>query len=412
MRRVLLRVYGKLHPVNHDAWPATGYGLPVTWWQRARAGIGRRDVVLVVGLAATLVVDSLLSSKGNLTLAAVPAVALVTVPLLWRSVAPKAVLYLVVVGVVLCLMTLKPVDVVVVPVMVAAFTVALHSDRLRSLVLALVSVSIAILCVLLFSEGGADPADLVMNSAFLLLAVATGDAVRVRRAYREAAAGREAEREREQRAEAQRMLAEERLRIAREVHDVVAHAMVAINVQAGVAAHVLDRRPEQVRSALHEIKATSGAALSDLRATLGLLREEGAAAPVRPAEGLADVPELASPLRAAGIEVDVTVQGLRDHVPSPVGAAAYRIVQEASTNILRHAGARRAIIFVDVGREALEVRVDDDGAALLAIGGPVAAGSGSGLRGMAERAATLGGRLEAGRQDDGGWRVHAVLPFA
>ncbi len=385
----------------------------MAYLRRARNPIGGRDIALVAGLAAVLVADTLFfpTDGRGLTLAAVPAVALITVPLLWRSVAPKVVCQLVVLGVLACLFTLKPTHVVSLPVMVATYSVALHSDRLRSLVLAMVTVSIAILCVIGFSEGGPAATDLVMNSAFLLLAVATGDAVRARRAYREAAATREAEREREQEVETQRMIAEERLRIAREVHDVVAHAMVAINVQAGVAAHVLDRRPEQARSALQQIKATSGAALTDLRATLGLLREEGVAAPVRPTECLAGVPELATPLRAAGIEVDVAMEGLQDRVPSPVGAAAYRIVQEATTNVLRHAGARGATILVDVGRDAVEVRVDDDGAALVPVGGPVEPGSGNGLRGMSERATTLGGRLEAGRRDDGGWRVHAVLPL-
>jgi signal transduction histidine kinase len=282
--------------------------------------------------------------------------------------------------------------------------VACTTDHLRSLVLAVVVVSVAIVFVLLFSEGGAEPAVLVMNGAFLLLAVASGDAVRARRAYR-------AEREHERRAEAQRLVAEERLRIAREVHDVVAHAMVAINVQAGVAAHVVDRRPEQARSALQEIKATSGSALRDLRATLGALRADGTA-PSRPTEGVASMHELASPLRAAGVEVDLTVRGAADEVPTAVGAAAYRIVQEAATNILRHAGARRARIAVEIGRDAVELRVDDDGAALVAASGPAVAGSGSGLRGMAERAAMLGGRLTVGRADHGGWRVHAVLPFA
>lgn len=381
-------------------------------WHRARRGVGWRDLALVVALAVALVVDSLLCPYGNLTWTGAPAVALATVPLLWRFRAPWVVCVLVVLGVVACLATLKPVNVVSGPPMVAVLTIALTSDRTRSIVAAACAVVTAVILVLAFSEGGVSVAKLVTHGVLQLLAAVTGDAVRSRRAYRASAAEREAAQELERVTEAQRMVAEERLRIAREVHDVVAHAMVAINVQAGVAAHVIDGRPDQARTALQEIKATSGAALTDLRATLGLLREEGAAAPVAPAECLAAVPGLAAPLRAAGIEVDVSVQGLQDRVPSPVGAAAYRIVQEASTNILRHAGAQRAEIVVDVGRDAVDVRVEDDGAALAPVHGPVAGGSGNGLRGMAERAATLGGRLESGRQDDGGWRVHAVLPLA
>lgn len=398
---------------HRDGTADGGYRWTVARWRRASAGIGGLDVALVLGLVALLVADTLLFPKDGrgLTLAAVPALALITVPLLWRDVAPRTVCFFVVLGVLACLLTLKPTDVISLPPMVACYSVALHSDRVRSFVVGVIGVSTATICVFVFSEGSVAASDLVMNSAFLLLAVVTGDAVRTRRAFREAAISREAERERERAAEAHRMLAEERLRIAQEVHDVVAHAMVAINVQAGVAAHVLDRRPEQARSALREIKAMSGEALTDLRATLGLLREDGIAAPVRPTESLSEVAELASPLRAAGIEVDVEVDGLRDRVPAPVGAAAYRIAQEASTNVLRHAGARRVAIRVDVGRAAVEVRVDDDGAALVPVGGPVAPGSGNGLRGMSERAAALGGRLEAGRRDDGGWSVHAVLPL-
>lgn len=374
-----------------------------------RPDLRPRQLAFVGALAAVLVVDSILCPDGNPSVVGVLAVALAVLPLLWRDVAPRTALGFVLLGILACLLTLKPVDTAGLPGCVATYAVARHSDRLRSLLVGLVAVPFALGCVVVFSDGNPRPTDLIMNGAIVLLAAALGDAVRSRAAYREAGAQRDAERAREQRAEA---VAEERLRIAREVHDVVAHAMVAINVQAGVAAHLIDQRPEQARSALHEIKATSGAALTDLRATLGLLREEGEGAPVRPTECLSAVPELAAPLRAAGIEVDVRVEGPEERVPAAVGAAAYRIVQEAATNILRHAGARRASIHVVVGPGGVDVLVDDDGAALVPVGGPVAAGSGNGLRGMAERAGTLGGRLDAGPHGEAGWRVHAVLPLA
>ena len=152
-------------------------------------------------------------------------------------------------------------------------------------------------------------------------------------------------------------------------------------------------------------------ALTDLAQTLGALRDDGAAAPLRPTGTLSELDELAAPLRGAGIDVRVMVAGREDRVPAVVGAAAYRIAQEAATNILRHSGARRASIAVEVGAEAVDVTVRDDGAASTPVRGPVEAGSGNGLRGMTERATTLGGRLDAGRQADGGWRVHAVLPL-
>ena len=243
------------------------------------------------------------------------------------------------------------------------------------------------------------------------IALVFGDAVRSRRTIERTAAQREVERERRARDDSERRLADERLRIAREVHDVVAHAMVAINVQAGVAAHVLHKRPGQAETALTEIKRVSGAALDDLRATLGLLRDENASAPVHPTRVLSGVPDLAAPLRAAGVRVDIEVDGPEGSVTSPVGAAAYRIVQEALTNVLRHGDASSAAVRVAIGAQSVEIDVRNDGVAPVteAANG---AGTGNGLRGMAERAEALGGRVEAGRLPDGGWQVHAVLPLA
>jgi signal transduction histidine kinase len=122
------------------------------------------------------------------------------------------------------------------------------------------------------------------------------------------------------------------------------------------------------------------------------------------------VPELAGPLRAAGVRVDVDLRGPEERVPSAVGAAAYRIVQEALTNVLRHAGASCAAVSVAIGTRSLEIDVRDDGSAPVAT--PAPAGAGSGLRGMAERAEALGGRVEAGRRAEGGWQVHATLPLS
>ena len=191
------------------------------------------------------------------------------------------------------------------------------------------------------------------------------------------------------------------------MHDVVAHAMVAINVQAGVAAHRLDKDPEQARSALRAIKETSGEALADLRATLGVLRGDDAEAPVRPAAGLGDLDELAAGLRAAGVEVTLDVGDVAG-LPGAVQAAGYRIVQEALTNALRHAGAAHVRVRAWRDGGALRIEVADDGAGAAANG--AGGGSGSGVPGMRERAAALGGTLEAGPAPEGGWRVAAELP--
>jgi signal transduction histidine kinase len=210
-------------------------------------------------------------------------------------------------------------------------------------------------------------------------------------------------------AEADRRLGEERLRIAREVHDVVAHAMVAINVQSGVAAHLLDHDTDQAREALLHIKRTSGDALTDLRATLGILRDPTQEAPTGPAAGLDDFDAIAEQLRAVGVEVDVDVD-LVGPVPAPVHAASYRVVQEALTNVLRHANARRARVVVRGDEDTLTIVVSDDGT-----GGAASepgAGAGAGVRGMRERAEALGGTLDAGPVPEGGWRVEATLPLA
>lgn len=381
------------------------------WWLAVWRGADRRELPLALGLAVLLLVDGLLNLDGAPSALAFGALVLATAPVLWRRSAPHLALVASVVGAFAAVPTLAPYEVVVVPVMVCGYSVAVASDRRGAVIAGTFTVAAAIGGVLAGMDDGASWADMLINPALLLLAVVTGDAVRARRAFRASEEARAAERERERRAEAQRLVAEERVRIAQEVHDVVAHAMVGISVQAGTAAHVLDQRPEQARVALRAIKDASDAALADLARTLRLLRDDDASAPLHPTEALSGLAGLAVPLRGAGIAVDVAISGREDRVAPEIGAAAFRIAQEATTNILRHAGAGRAGITVAVGERAVVVTVEDDGAALVPVGGPVSTGSGNGLRGMRERAAALGGRLDAGRQPDGTWRVRAELPL-
>ena len=211
-------------------------------------------------------------------------------------------------------------------------------------------------------------------------------------------------------AEGERRLGEERLRIAREVHDVVAHAMVAINVQAGVAAHLLDRDTEQAREALLRHQAHSGDALADLRATLGVLRDSDQEAPVAPAAGLDDLEAVADRLRAAGVEVD----GRRRHRRRRADAGALgELPDRAGGADQRPAPRRRAArVTVVVARRRRHARRSSSpttGAA------PIGArpGAGAGVRGMRERVEALGGTLRApARAAGGGWRVEATLPLA
>ncbi|KDN77163.1 histidine kinase [Streptomyces olindensis] len=212
-------------------------------------------------------------------------------------------------------------------------------------------------------------------------------------------------RERAERAEAARRRAdEERLRIARELHDVLAHSISVINVQAGVGLALLDTDPEQARTALTTIKDKSKEALGEVRQVLDTLRAPGAA-PRAPAPGLDRLPELVEQAASAGLTVDV--EGEPPRLAPGTDLAAFRIVQEALTNVVRHSGSRHARVHLAHEAGVLRLRVDDDGPAT----GTDAGGSGNGLAGMRERAAALGGTIEAGPRPDGGFRVLAVLPL-
>ncbi|MER6526922.1 sensor histidine kinase [Streptomyces sp. NPDC001508] len=211
-------------------------------------------------------------------------------------------------------------------------------------------------------------------------------------------------RERADRAQAARRRAdEERLRIARELHDVLAHSISVINVQAGMGLALLDSDPEQARAALTTIKSASREALGEVRQVLDTLRAPGAA-PRAPAPGLDRLPELVE--QAAGAGLAVEIEGAAPRLAPGADLAAFRIVQEALTNVVRHSGSRHARVRFDHDTDCLRLRIDDDGPAT----GADAGGSGNGLAGMRERAAALGGTIEAGPRPDGGFRVLAVLP--
>jgi len=368
---------------------------------RHAAAIGTWLPVAVV--APVLVADAAFTQGGPpVTAPAVLAAVVGCLPLALRRRLPfLALAPLITAGIVLVLWQLDPANTVVLIPMVALAEVASHGDRRRVVWLGIAVVPFVFASILPFADDAADFVEIVIKVLpFCGLALASGDILRSRReALERASVAREEE--------ALRHLGEERLRIAREVHDVVAHAMVAINVQAGVAAHVIDRDPEQARAALREIKAASGEALTDLRATLGVLRDPDTAAPVAPATALHGLDDLATGLRAAGVDVTVAVDELPP-LPAVVHAAGYRIVQEALTNVLRHA-TRPSGVQVSVGAPddaTLRIEVVDDGAG----GGDGAPGNGT--RGMRERAAALHGSLTAGPVAGGGWRVAAQLPIA
>jgi signal transduction histidine kinase len=225
------------------------------------------------------------------------------------------------------------------------------------------------------------------------------------RMYKENAAKAQAARELDDR----RRASEERLRIARDLHDVIGHNISLINVQAGVGLDLMDSQPEQARASLAAIKTVSKEALEELRSMLVALRQVGDDAPRTPAPGLERLPELLDLTRAAGLSVTSEVRGEPRPVPTAVTVAAYRIVQESLTNVTRHAGPAAAIVRLTYEPDLLVVQVLDNGRATGG-NGTGAPGSGSGIAGMQERAATVGGRFEAGARPEGGFAVTAILP--
>jgi len=244
-------------------------------------------------------------------------------------------------------------------------------------------------------------------AAWLLVLGAGAEILRVRRAYLRATEQRAVEAERTREEEALRRASEERLRIARELHDVLAHNVSLINVQAGVALHLIDERPEQARTALIAIKQASKDALREVRSTLGALRGVDEEPPRSPTPSVARLDDLAARVAVAGLEVRTQVDGDPRPLPAGVDLAAFRIVQEALTNVARHAGPATATVQVTYGERDLTVQVDDDGRGTPGSPGP----GGSGILGMRERATALGGELQAGPRPGRGFRVLARLPL-
>jgi signal transduction histidine kinase len=295
---------------------------------------------------------------------------------------------------------------------VAMYTVTAQGDGKRSV--NIVAAAIAVLTAVWLLTADLTPLEtagwVFFRIGVSVMAAAAGDMVRARRELLAEAQQRAERAERTKEEEARRRVDAERLRIAREVHDTVAHAIAIINVQAGVTAHVLDKRPERARETLQTIEQTSARALGELRATLGVLRGAGDDDRRAPAPGVAQVEELAGMAREAGLDVKVEVRSPPQELPSAVDGAAYRILQESITNAIRHAGPARVTVSLSYGPDDLEIVVADDGR------GPRDApdgtgGGGRGIVGMRERAALLGGELTAGRRPGGGFQVQARLPL-
>jgi signal transduction histidine kinase len=296
-------------------------------------------------------------------------------------------------------------------ILVAVYSVAAYGDRwvpLAGLVVAEVG-----LAAVQLTPGRFERSTFLLFMGVVAVAWVLGHFVGDRQLYAAQLEERTAELEQAREELARRAVTEERLRLARELHDVVAHAMSVIAVQSGVGGHVADTQPKEAAKALTAIEATSRAALTELRRLLGVLRQEdeprGDLAPV---PGLADLEGLLAEVTKAGLAVKLQVNGTRPPLPAGVDLSAYRIVQEALTNVVKHAGSARAQVVVGYGDQDVTVEVIDDGRGAVTSVSDGRAGTGHGLIGMRERVAAFGGELEVGPRAGGGFRVAARLPLA
>jgi signal transduction histidine kinase len=338
--------------------------------------------------------------------------AVLTVPLFWRRRAPLAATLAVMTAALVQALWLTPPPDVFAATIVAAitlFSLGHHVESRPAMVGLGISAAIAVVISAVY-----DPADIVFPVIFFfVLPWAAGRALRSRllltRELAEKAARLEADREER----AARAVADERARIARELHDVVAHSLTVMVIQAGAARRLVDRDPERVVEVAATIRQMGREALDEMRRLVGVLSDEPGQPVLAPQPTMADLAALVERARGAGLEVELTVRGERAELPPGVDLAAYRVVQEALTNTVKHARAQRATVSVTYAAEQLELCVSDDGAAAAgeAPGAEAVPGGGHGLVGMRERVTLYGGELAAGERDGGGFEVRARFPL-
>lgn len=361
------------------------------------------DILFASVGAAALVGDQIHRGTGSVGIA-IPLALIACLPLAWRRQVPLTALLATAAGLLVCLAVFQPYDTAIFVLAVALYSVASLGDRRRSLIVGAATAAFLVTVIMIIASDNV-ATNTGIRLGVVLGALVIGDTVRSRRELREAKHERDLRIAQEREQESLRLIADERLRIARDLHDTVAHALVAINVRAGVAAHL--HASEDSDGALKDIMAVSAEALNDLRTTLSLLRDTDDPAPTAPTLDLASMTQLLDRAKAAGLDADADVQ-LNGHViPIAVEQAGFRMVQEALTNVMRHGAASHAHVTLRVEADSLHIDVTDDGRGATA--GAVSTG-GHGLRGMSERAAALGGDMTAGPAEHG-WQVHARLPL-
>ncbi|MFF7868417.1 sensor histidine kinase [Streptomyces qaidamensis] len=298
------------------------------------------------------------------------------------------------------------------PIMAGLYWLATLTDRRTTRVYG-VGTMVAVIVAAVFTDS-MDHLSLLLRTIgpffWLMLPLAAGNMTRLRRAYLQAVQARAEHAERTREEEARLRVTEERMRIARELHDVVAHHMALANAQAGTAAHLALTRPEQTQKILNDLTGTTSSALRELKAALGLLRQDGEApgsVSLEPSPGLSRLPELVSACESAGLKVTVDTEGEPQPLSPGVDLTAYRIVQEALTNVTKHATAEAARVLLTYTGSRLLITVSNDGPSK-----PEAArGRGFGVMGMRERALSIGGELCAGPRPQGGFEVTTALPL-
>jgi signal transduction histidine kinase len=387
-------------PMNPSTrWPGTAGGGPFTRWPRAADAVLALMVILVTLLVSPEGPDGEVTFRGvgEVSIAALIVLVVGSTALYWRRSRPLVV-FGVTWGAAVLGIWLRDAGTVAIAMMFALYSVGRYvtDDRWGYIPLggALVFVTVSSLV------DAVTVAEIGFGLFFTFVVWYLGRRLRIR-------GERAALLEREQAAEARRAVVEERTRIARELHDVVAHRVSLMTVQAGAAKTIAADDPEGASQAMQAVETAGRQALDELRHLLGVLRPEADREVLGPQPGLAEVPQLVDQFRAAGLEVALTMDGAQTDLPARVDLSAYRIVQEALTNALKHAGpGARAEVRLHTGSRGVDIEVLDDGR-----GGTILIGSGHGIVGMRERALLLGGRLDASPRPGGGFHVVAHLPL-
>ena len=376
----------------------------------------RFDVLLAVAVTVVAQVETWFTAAYDPKAAYAAAALAMSVPLAWRRVAPVTALAIVFVPLIAMALAARRIEssYVMLVLLVAFAAVGAYSERRRAVIGLLTG--FALLALVMVSENVVDSvnAEPPIAGDFIFLGAILGVVWMLAVALRERSerAGELQDRadrlEREQEEQARAAVAEERARIARELHDVVAHSVSVIAVQTGSIRHRLRSERPAEAAELSGVEQTARQALAEMRRMLGLLRADDEGLSLAPQPGMDEVPRLVDQVRETGLDVELVIEGDRRPLAPGVDLAAYRILQEALTNVMKHAGSSHARVAVRFGQRAVELEVADDGR------GPSAGhnGGGHGLVGMRERVALYGGSVQTGPGADGGFVVSASLPIA